>query len=293
MTLPAEQRPPTGGALVLHALDGVLVLELDPSASFEALRQAVRDTFSATPDRFRGMDARLDLKARTIELFDLRRLIHVLKDEFGVTATGLYCTPENLQRYAERELKLRVWPRRAQDLDEPPTEDEPAQPTKPAAKAEASPAAKAESAPAPAAEDEVLVCEGDAEELAPVEPLGRRTLCIDRGLRSGQVVRYSGDVVVYGDVNPGAEIIAVGNVHVFGALKGTVHAGARGDESAIILSFDLRAPQLRIGRKIAFPAARPATNVRYGHAPEIAWVNGAEITIEPYAGRLPRNPGQS
>ncbi|MEY3212481.1 MAG: hypothetical protein RIT28_2962, partial [Pseudomonadota bacterium] len=132
-----------------------------------------------------------------------------------------------------------------------------------------------------------------AEELAPAEPLGRRTLCIDRGLRSGQVVRYSGDVVVYGDVNPGAEIIAVGNVHVFGALKGTVHAGARGDESAIILSFDLRAPQLRIGRKIAFPAARPATNVRYGHAPEIAWVNGAEITIEPYAGRLPRNPGQS
>lgn len=292
MTLPAEQNPPSGGALVLHALDGVLVLELDPSASFEALRQAVRDTFSASPDRFRGMDARLDLRARTIELFDLRRLIHVLKDEFGVTATGLYCTPENLQRYAERELKLRIWTRRAMDLDEPPTEDEPAQPTAPAAKAEASPAEPSPSS-APKADDEVLECEGDAEEAAPAEPMGRRTLCIDRGLRSGQVVRYSGDVLVYGDVNPGAEIIAVGNVHVFGALKGTVHAGARGDESAIILSFDLRAPQLRIGRKIAFPAARPATFVRYGHAPEIAWVNGAEITIEPYAGRLPRNPGQS
>lgn len=274
MAIAAENAPETGSVLHLRAQDGVLVLELDPQAAFEALRQGVRDLFGASPDRFRGMDARLDLKDRGIDLFDLRRLIHVLKDEFGVTVTGLICTQENLQRFAERELKLKVRTHRpaAADLLEP-TPPTPLDPPEPGPKA----AAAAAPTPAPAPD------EPTAEE----DNAGRRTLVLERALRSGQVIRHGGDVLVMGDVHAGAEVIAGGNVLVMGALRGLAHAGCRGDAAAFVLALELRPTQLRIGRNIAFPGERPAPG-RAGWIPEIAWVNDTEITIEPYAGRLPR-----
>ena len=95
------------------------------------------------------------------------------------------------------------------------------------------------------------------------------------------------DVVVYGDLNPGAEVIAGGNILVFGAVKGMAHAGARGNDGAHIVAFDFRPTQLRIGRKIAIP---PESRTRSGSrqwTPEVAWVQGGEIIIDPYQGRLP------
>ena len=67
-TLPTEAPDPTPGLLALSATDGVLVLALDAKAAFESLRQAVRDTFSASPDRFRGKDAR-DLEALLEDIY--------------------------------------------------------------------------------------------------------------------------------------------------------------------------------------------------------------------------------
>jgi septum site-determining protein MinC len=260
---PAVTAPLDEGVLGLTAVDGVLLLTLDTKASFEALREAVRETFSATPDRFRGKDARLDFGTRAIDLFDLRRLVHVLKDEFGVSVTGLYCLQESLVRYAERELKLRVYPRLPEiEVEVQPDLIEEAEIVQ-------------EVTPEPA--------EAEVEELPERLDEGSRTMVIERGLRSGQVIRYGGNVMVYGDVNPGAEVVAGGNVLVFGRLEGTVHAGSEGDDNAHILAFDLRPSQLRVGRKIAF---NPETANAPG--PELAWVEGGDIRIEPYVGRLPR-----
>jgi len=58
-------------------------------------------------------------------------------------------------------------------------------------------------------------------------------------------------VIVIGDVNPGAEIFAGGNIIVWGKLRGTVHAGAQGDNSAIVCALDLSPTQLRIADKIS------------------------------------------
>ncbi|MCB9762894.1 MAG: septum site-determining protein MinC [Alphaproteobacteria bacterium] len=265
----AVEVPELGGVLDLSAVDGVLVVTLDAKASFEALRVAVRETFSATPDRFRGRDARLDLGDRGIDLFDLRRLVHVLKEEFGVSVTGVYCTEESLLRFAERELKLRIYARRPEaDAPAIAPEDAPALPV-------------VESEPPPAAPS--------VEPDAPVTEAAQKVITIDRGLRSGQQVRFSGDVLVFGDVNPGAEVVAGGNIVVFGALKGMVHAGSVGDDNAVIMAFEMRPTQLRIGRHIAFPTGSPdrATS-RNGYSPEIAWVDRGEIVIEAYQGRLPR-----
>lgn len=83
-----------------------------------------------------------------------------------------------------------------------------------------------------------------------VEIAEESTVLIKRTLRSGQSIHYQGNVVVLGDVNPGAEIVAGGNVIVMGALRGVVHAGATGDNGAVVTAFRLLPTQLRIADQI-------------------------------------------
>ncbi|HPT69809.1 MAG TPA: septum site-determining protein MinC, partial [Syntrophomonas sp.] len=71
------------------------------------------------------------------------------------------------------------------------------------------------------------------------DPVSNNTTLIYRSLRSGQKYRSEGNMVVLGDINPGAEVIAGGNILVMGALKGIAHAGAYGDESAVIAAYRL------------------------------------------------------
>lgn len=104
-------------------------------------------------------------------------------------------------------------------------------------------------------------------------------LMIRRTLRSGQLIKHSGPVVVYGDVNDGAEIISTGDVLVFGKLRGVVHAGAQGDDSATIGALLLNPPQIRIGNHIA---RAPEERGKKTRGPEIACVRDGHIVIEPW-----------
>ena len=65
-------------------------------------------------------------------------------------------------------------------------------------------------------------------------------------LRSGQRIEVEGSIVIIGDVNSGAEVIAGDNVIVIGTLRGLAHAGAKGNKEAIIAVSTLDAVQLRI-----------------------------------------------
>ncbi len=65
-------------------------------------------------------------------------------------------------------------------------------------------------------------------------------------LRSGQKMETEGSLVIIGDVNSGAEIIASDNIIVLGALRGLAHAGAKGNKQAIIAAGLLDAVQIRI-----------------------------------------------
>ena len=102
-----------------------------------------------------------------------------------------------------------------------------------------------------------------------VEDLGEETaLFLNRTLRSGTRIEFSGHVVVRGDVNPGAEIIAGGSVIVWGHLRGMVHAGAKGNRNAVICALDLSPTQLRIAEEVS-AVLKPQENPR----PEIARIN--------------------
>lgn len=106
-------------------------------------------------------------------------------------------------------------------------------------------------------------------------------------VRSGVILDHEGSLFIFGDVNPGAEVRATGNIVVLGRLRGTAHAGI-GQDLGFILALRLEPQQLRIGRKVArsgedFQAVEP----------EIAFLTDDKIVVERYQGRLPRNLASS
>ena len=82
-------------------------------------------------------------------------------------------------------------------------------------------------------------------------PDSGRTEILQHGLRAGFRGEYRGSVVVLGDVNPGAELIAAGDVIVMGALRGVVHAGAGGRTDAIVYARPIASAQIRIAGAVA------------------------------------------
>jgi len=172
------------------------------TADLAALRESLAQRLAAAGSFFdndpvvvdvMGVDARLDWPA----------LIELLR-EYRMQPIGAVAMGENLLAAAEAgiaPLPLRPVPPRA-----------------------VAPVAEAAAPAAPAA-----VADADP---APAEP-SPSTLIIDRPMRSGQrVYARGGDAIVIGMVSNGAEVIADGNVHIYGPLRGKAMAGARGDTSA-------------------------------------------------------------
>jgi septum site-determining protein MinC len=113
------------------------------------------------------------------------------------------------------------------------------------------------------------------------EPPGEKARVIRHTLRSGQREEFlEGDLVVLGDINPGAEIVASKDIIVLGALRGVAHAGALGDHSAVIIALNLVPTQLRIGDIVS----RPNEEKQHGWVMEIARVEGETIVVEEYKG---------
>ena len=83
------------------------------------------------------------------------------------------------------------------------------------------------------------------------QEIGQSETKFHRGsLRSGQKMEFEGSLVIIGDVNSGAEVIAGENVIVVGALRGLAHAGAKGNKKAIIAAEKIESPQLRISNVV-------------------------------------------
>ena len=103
----------------------------------------------------------------------------------------------------------------------------------------------------------------------------QRMLVIDKTLRGGQAVETEGSVIVFGNVNPGAQ--AGGSVDIRGTCRGLVHAGAAGDSTAFIIADHLMPTQIRIANYVARSPDEPED---FGKA-ERAYVKDGQIVIEP------------
>ncbi len=105
---------------------------------------------------------------------------------------------------------------------------------------------------------------------------GTPGMLVKRTLRSGRSVKSPGHVVIFGDVNAGAEVIAGGDVFVWGRLRGSVHAGANGDSGAVVCALDMTPTQLRIAGQIAISPV----DKRHKPKPEMAVIRNNRIVVE-------------
>jgi len=85
-------------------------------------------------------------------------------------------------------------------------------------------------------------------------------------LRSGQKIEFEGSIVILGDVNYGAEVVAEDNIVVLGVLRGMAHAGAKGNVDAIIAAHRIDSPQIRIASKIKERSNDEIENSAYTYA---------------------------
>ena len=99
---------------------------------------------------------------------------------------------------------------------------------------------------------------------------------VHQTIRSGQTTScLTGSIIIYGDVNPGGEVIASGDVIVLGALRGNAHAGAHGKLTSVIIAMELVPLQLQIGSYVN----RPPLGQKPRGYPEIARVGAEDIII--------------
>jgi septum site-determining protein MinC len=94
--------------------------------------------------------------------------------------------------------------------------------------------------------------------------------------RSGTRIESEADCIILGDVNPGAEVVAAGDIIVFGRLRGVAHAGARGDRAARIWAMSIEPNQLRIADQVAVP---PRDGERKTGRFEMAEIQGEVIQV--------------
>lgn len=104
------------------------------------------------------------------------------------------------------------------------------------------------------------------------------TVIVARTVRSGARVDSSGSIIVIGDVNAGSELIAEDDIIVLGALRGVAHAGANGNEKAIIWAQQILAKQLRIGNALA----QAGDDGKTATGPEVAQLHEGQIMLRPW-----------
>jgi septum site-determining protein MinC len=106
------------------------------------------------------------------------------------------------------------------------------------------------------------------------------TLYLHQTLRSGQIISHKGHIIIAGDTHPGSEVIAGGDIIVWGTLGGIAHAGVYGNYKASIRALKLNAIQIRIADYIA---RRPDFNNDFIKEiplkPEVARISNGEIKI--------------
>ncbi len=109
-----------------------------------------------------------------------------------------------------------------------------------------------------------------------------KTAMLKKTIRSGQRIEFDGNLLIMGDVNPGAEVVANGDIIVLGKVRGTIHAGASGNTEAKIVAFLLEPLQIRIANIISRAPEKGKTRRSTSEGPEVAKIKNNLIIVEKY-----------
>lgn len=107
----------------------------------------------------------------------------------------------------------------------------------------------------------------------------QKMMIINHTIRGGQEVKVNSSVLICGNVNPGAQVIAGGSIDIRGTCRGFVHAGAFGDKTACVVADRLMPAQIRIADLIARAPDEPEQVTQA----ERAMIRGNQIIFEPVA----------
>ena len=103
-------------------------------------------------------------------------------------------------------------------------------------------------------------------------------LMLVKNIRNGQIVRSERDIILFGDVRPGAIIRSAGSIIVIGSVHGTIHAGANGDESAIIIAPFMYNGQVRISEHVEFiDMEDDESKIKKSTLPQIVYLNDLHL----------------
>ena len=252
------------------------ILEVVLTGSYADAARDVRVHLAERPEFYRGSRATADLSTLAASEAEIRDLV-ALFGEFGVALDGVY----GPQSVAEAVLSAEVAYLGLPPLTEVTTK------ARRARAAVLSDGARSLDADFAGARADLAARRTTSVATAAVTipaspsaaPSGISTLYHRGTLRGGQSLHNLGNIVVIGDVNPGAELVASGDIVVFGAMRGVAHAGAQGERSAQVIALDLTPTQLRIATLIAADSGdrlrRPAA--------EHARIEGERIAIYPLA----------
>ncbi|MQR95408.1 septum site-determining protein MinC [Fictibacillus phosphorivorans] len=117
-----------------------------------------------------------------------------------------------------------------------------------------------------------VITKAEAEEMRK----DAQVVTVSKVVRSGQVLDVQGDLLLIGDVNPGATVMATGNIYILGSLKGIAHCGTKGNEEAIIAASVMKPSQLRIAHHIN---RAPDSYPELGNEMEFAYISNEEKQI--------------
>ena len=255
---------------------GLVNITVDDSAPIEVACRTLREYLGRERHLYSDGEVVVDVGKRVLFHDQQERIRKVIDSESGLRVKQFWCEPEILEWERERINGLiRTQAAITDRLNGCRREGSQAS------------AQSGEEAVQPAESDaeadshrlDAAVAAGSERRSVPAEVI--RGTC-----RAGEVRRFPGNVVVVGNVNPGAQIIAQGDVLVFGKLRGLAHAGAGGDVTAVILAMSSVDPQLRIADYF-WDADTPRTVAgrRSGDSddgPVIARVLNRSVHVSPY-----------
>ncbi|GAC1619368.1 MAG: septum site-determining protein MinC [Ktedonobacteraceae bacterium] len=245
--LEREEQQSVQGNIAIKGTRNGLLLTLEPETPFSDLLGALADRLAEAPAFFRGASLSVDTSRRRLLVSERRQLEDLLSYYYMSVAPIEQGKTKTTRKEAPRTITLQI-------EETPPVEPREAPVTK-----------------------EIQDARDPRE--------SNDTLFLRRTVRSGQAIQHHSSIVVMGDVNPGAEIVAGGDIIVWGALRGMVHAGYPDNANALVCSLLLSPVQLRIAHLLS----RPPEGFEAQPRPEIASIKNGQIVVESWTnGRMPR-----
>jgi septum site-determining protein MinC len=259
--LEREEKQSVSGYIAIKGTRNGLLLTLEPETPFGELLNALADRLAESPSFFRGASLTVDASQRilrTSERMQLEDLLAIY--EMSVAAIE----PTTERRRGGKTITLPLPDLLSSEMTM--TQEMHQQQQQPPAQNNQS-----------ATHTQNIQGRRDPRE-------SDDTLFLRRTVRSGQAIHHHSNVVVLGDVNPGAEIIAGGDIIVWGTLRGMVHAGYPDNDQALVCALQLAPVQLRIAHLLS----RPPEGFEAQPRPEIAAIRQGQIIVEAWISGRPQ-----